>query len=219
MLKHPPHVALSDYSEGLFELSKVDLSCTQGQADEFPAIQKLNLNVDVQKLIQDFEFCKQALSDNYLEERRHGFSIPLNQVKEILTTFGFNQNYSAIGLMKVGTTELHEYVPEYTRSLLEELQPLCRAHYVIARPGLKIPKHSDCVDFSTHGFRVHIPIQNTSSYVFYQGSNATRYQLPPGSAWFFNNALTHEVSHESESVRISILLQMMSDRALLSRFA
>jgi hypothetical protein len=208
---------LSDYVEGAYELTPMQFEITNGKADEYPVVAPLGLSLDASTLRADFARACDGLSAKYLEDREPHLLHPLGDIFSALRDTGFTlEHYRAIGLMKVGTNELLDGVPAYTAGLLRQLAPMCRAHYVIAEPGTEIKPHIDCRDYSTHGFRIHIPLLNSAFYTFYIDGEEREFELTAGTAWFVNNAILHSACNRTSSPRVSILLQMMSDRKLFS---
>lgn len=204
---------LSDFVEGEFELSPSEFQLTKGLPEEYPLVARLKLDLDLERLREDFQNSSPVLRRDYLEPR---VSRPMEEVVAALRSVGFTfDKYAVWALMKTGTCELAEETPAYTAAVLTELSPICRAHYVIARPGIEIAPHVDCHDYRTHGFRLHIPIFNSAHYIFYSEGSEKHFELTPGSAWFVNNAVLHSAYNRSSEPRVSLLFQMMSDSQLL----
>lgn len=202
-----------NYSNDILPLGGFEAIPVTSQLDPIPEnyhdVVKLNIPTNVHKLRSEWEsYPKQG---NYFKERMRYFQNPIKETIELFTDLGFSQeNYNAYPLRKTGTNILNDDVGPYTRGLLESFETkLFRQQYVLAQPGWETKLHIDHPDFSTHGFRVFIPID-----VAYMGFEDKVYELPPGNCYFVNIAKLHKGITKKE--RVVIMCQMASDSLILS---
>lgn len=210
-------LGFSEIVEGTFELCPVRLTETRGTKEEFPLVCSVLDGLDHLQLHEDFKNCVAQLTDRYIYERKDYLGCDLETAKRELNHYNFSSDfYSAYGLMKLGTTELLDCVPSYTRKVLSALpDKVCRAHYAVARNGWKSGFHYDCQHFQVQGFRLNIPINQSAFYSFQQGDSVQEFELSQGSAWFINAAIDHRGLNLHPESRIAIICQLMGDSALL----
>jgi hypothetical protein len=121
------------------------------------------------------------------------------------------------------TNDQHESVntPSYGR--LPEARPLIMNlfHYVGGvrlgrviinriRPGGRITPHCDTPDHAEYYERHHIVLQSSPGVVF-RCEDEQAY-MATGEAWWFNNAMEHEVINNSATDRIHLIVDVRADR-------
>lgn len=205
--------AISDLTEGQFELIPVELSYGKGGPYDYPmAACLLDSGLDIDQLKKDFSYCDQHFSHSYIEDRLPFIGSTYKDMQDLFQHYGFTpEAYRAIGLMRLGTNQWIENTPSYTKQLVEKFSPFCRVHYAIASTNFNLKPHKDCHTFEKHGFRIHIPISQPAHYHFYSKDGPVELVLKPGSVWFVNNALQHAAFNPYNTTRVSLLLQVMTD--------
>ena len=173
----------------------------------FPEVSRLGIKTDVTKLREEFEqFDK---SGDYFKSRAKYFKNGLKETIQLFDQIGFSkENYKAFPLRELGTNVLKDTVGAYTKQLLENFGvPLFRQQYVLASAGWQTKLHIDHPDFTLHGFRVFIPIDDA-----YMGFENTIYKLEAGDCYFVNIAKKHRAFSDLD--RVVIMCQMASDRLI-----
>jgi hypothetical protein len=77
-------------------------------------------------------------------------------------------------------------------------------------PGHSIKPHSDGGDHAAYYERFHISLQCPEQALFRAGEEVVH--MPPGSVWWFNNAVEHEVWNESTQDRIVMIVDIRTAR-------
>ena len=175
--------------------------------DNFPEVAKLGIKTDIEQLRNEYEnFDK---TGDYFKSRAKYFKNSLKDTIKLFDHLGFSrENYKAFPLREMGTNTLQASVGPYTRNLLENFGvPLFRQQYVLATAGWQTKLHIDHPDFTLHGFRVFIPIDDA-----YMGFENTIYKLEAGDCYFVNIAKMHRAFSDSD--RVVIMCQMASDKLI-----
>lgn len=192
---------------GKFEAIPVT-SSVEPIPDNFPNWIKLDIQVDVDRLRQEYlEYPKNRSKHYFREMAKH---LPKDRVKEtvkIFTENGFGiDDYIVYPLRVIGTNKLTDYVGSYTKQLLENIGvPLFRQQYVFATKTWETKIHTDHPNFATHGYRMFIPID--PAYMVVNGENV---EMTPGWAYYVNVARPHKGFTKGD--RVVIVASMASDR-------
>ena len=175
--------------------------------DNFPEVARLGIPVDVDRLRQEWSTWDK--SGDYFKSRAKYFKNPLRDTIKLFDDIGFSPvNYKAYPLRETGTNQLKPEVGAYTRQLLTDFGvDLFRQQYVLATAGWSTKLHIDHPDFTMHGFRVFIPIDDA-----YMGFQHNLYRLPAGDCYFVNIAKLHRGFSDAD--RVVIMCQMASDRLI-----
>jgi mannose-6-phosphate isomerase class I len=173
----------------------------------FPEVARLGIKTDIKQLKEDYE--NYDKSGDYFKSRAKYFKNSLKDTIQLFDKLGFSKsNYQAFPLRELGTNILKNNVGEYTKHLLLNFGvDLFRQQYVLAQAGWKTKLHIDHPDFTIHGFRVFIPIDDA-----YIGFEKNIYKLTAGDCYFVNIAKMHRGFSESD--RVVIMCQMASDKLI-----
>lgn len=193
--------SISEY--GIFPLGDYDFEETTVTKSEYPNVVDLKIDVDADKLYQEYLDMRKPSKDHYYLSMSKKFKIDPEKIMKNFSDLGFNQeNYGGYGFQRAG---------EYTKSVLNNLPvKTFRKHFTLAKPGWETKFHSDHKKFETHGFRLVIPM-NTDAHIKFKDGN---YQLKRGSIYFWNIVHEHAGWNPTESERIIIMAQMNSDRLI-----
>jgi hypothetical protein len=177
--------------------------------ENFPNYIRLNIQVDVTKLRQEWEVFPKDIVKHYWRQMAKHFKNSLRETLEIFKEQGFKiDNYKVFPLRAIGTNTLSENVGPYTREVLENVGvPLFRQQYVYATSTWETNTHFDHPTFAIHGFRMFIPID--PAYMIVDGEDI---ELTPGFAYFVNIARPHKAFSKGE--RVVIMAQMASDKLI-----
>jgi len=200
-----------DYSQDILPLGTYESVPVQSlippYPDNFPEVTRLGIKIDVNLLRQEYnQFDK---SGDYFVSRMKNFKNDIKETIKLFNQIGFSRTkYKAFPLRVEGTNQLLDTVGPYTRQLLENFGvPLFRQQYALAVKGWSTKLHIDHPDFTTHGFRVFIPIDTA-----YIGFEKNIYQLLAGDCYFVNIARLHRGFSDEE--RVVIMCQMASDKLI-----
>lgn len=173
----------------------------------FPEVARLGIKTDIEKLRSEYD--QYDKSGDYFKSRAKYFKNSLKDTMQLFDELGFSKvNYQAFPLRDIGTNTLKSNVGEYTKTLLLNFGvELFRQQYVLARAGWKTKLHIDHPDFTIHGFRVFIPIDDA-----YIGFEKNIYKLTAGDCYFVNIAKMHRGFSDSD--RVVIMCQMASDKLI-----
>lgn len=211
---------LSDEFEGTAELKPMTFTWSHGQANEYPLAVPLFPVPNYSQLLQEYRESVEKLSPNYLLDRAELLPASLFLTETVLAQYGFDGvNYTAHSFHEVGKTNLVEAVGIQSKEFIEKhFESFARVHYAAAKPNWSSTWHRDCWHFKQHGFRIHIPLSAPAHYHFLDAENRLeKFVLDVGWAWFVNIAYLHKSFNPSQETRVSILLQMMTDRLLRDR--
>lgn len=188
---------------GVFPLGNYDFKQTTVTKDIYPNVVNLNIEVDADRLYQEFLDMRKPSKDHYYLSMSKKFVVDPKKVMENFANLGFNQeNYGGYGFQRAG---------EYTKSIFDSLPvKTFRKHFTLAVPGWETKFHSDHAKFETHGFRLVIPM-NTDAYIRFEGGD---YQLKRGSIYFWNIVHQHAGWNPIAQERVIIMAQMDSDKLI-----
>lgn len=189
----------------------VRLFHSRGEPEDYPLILPIMSNLDVEQLAADYYFLRDKLSKSYITDREKDMGVA--NAKAILHSSGFLPNtYVSQGLMKKGTCELLDIIPQYTRHVLESLPSRAyRVRYSTAKPGWTSTYHGDAHHFRETGFRFNLPITQPAFYSFKHNNETLNYKLDTGTAWFINFCRIHQGYNPSDEDRICLIFQLDSD--------
>ena len=185
---------------GIFPLGDYDFEETTVTKSEYPDVVDLGIEVDADRLYQEYLDMRKPSKDHYYLSMSKKFKLDPTKIMENFADLGFNQeNYGGYGFQRAG---------EYTRSVIDHL-PLktFRKHFTLAVPGWETKFHSDHAKFETHGFRLVIPM-NTDAHIRYKNAD---YRLKRGSMYFWNIVKEHAGWNPTQEERIIIMAQMNTD--------
>jgi len=185
---------------GIFPLGDYDFEETTVTKSEYPDVVDLGIEVDADRLYQEYLDMRKPSKDHYYLSMSKKFKLDPTKIMENFADLGFNQeNYGGYGFQRAG---------EYTRSVIDQL-PLktFRKHFTLAVPGWETKFHSDHAKFETHGFRLVIPM-NTDAHIRYKNAD---YRLKRGSMYFWNIVKEHAGWNPTQEERIIIMAQMNTD--------
>lgn len=185
---------------GIFPLGDYDFEETTVTKSEYPDVVDLGIEVDANRLYQEYLDMRKPSKDHYYLSMSKKFKLDPTKIMENFADLGFNQeNYGGYGFQRAG---------EYTKSVIDQL-PLktFRKHFTLAVPGWETKFHSDHAKFETHGFRLVIPM-NTDAHIRYKNAD---YRLKRGSMYFWNIVKEHAGWNPTEQERIIIMAQMNTD--------
>ena len=175
--------------------------------ENFPEVARLGIKTDIEQLRHDYE--KFDKSGDYFKSRAKYFKNGLKDTIKLFDHLGFSkENYKAFPLRELGTNVLKDTVGTYTKQLLDNFGvTLFRQQYVLASAGWQTKFHIDHPDFTLHGFRVFIPIDDA-----YIGFENAIYELKAGDCYFVNIAKIHRAFSDAD--RVVIMCQMSSDKLI-----
>lgn len=205
---------LSELVEGDYEILPIHLFSTQGNPEDYPIVYKILSGLDCNQLLKDYEqVLGQSQPGGYIKQREGHFGSTDKETRRLLIEHGFEPGkYKALGLVKTGTSELLEIIPQYTRNMLLNLPgKFFRPHYSAVVPQWKCAWHGDGTDYKKVGFRVTIPINVPAHYSFLVNGKEMHYELEPGNAWFVNFCYPHQVVNPYLEDRICLIFQLDSD--------
>lgn len=185
---------------GIFPLGDYDFEETTVTKSEYPDVVDLGIEVDADRLYQEYLDMRKPSKDHYYLSMSKKFKLDPTKIMENFADLGFNQeNYGGYGFQRAG---------EYTKSVIDQL-PLktFRKHFTLAIPGWETKFHSDHAKFETHGFRLVIPM-NTDAHIRYKNAD---YQLKRGSMYFWNIVKEHAGWNPTQEERVIIMAQMNTD--------
>lgn len=117
----------------------------------------------------------------------------------------------------------HENVDQYAYALLPEARPMVQSLMSFAagerlgrvminrlRPGGRIFAHADTPAHALYWTRFHICLQSAPGYVFRCGDESV--YMAPGEIWRFDNSLEHEVLNNAADDRISMVVDVRTQR-------
>jgi hypothetical protein len=87
-----------------------------------------------------------------------------------------------------------------------EAERLGRCLVTRLRPGAKISPHVDSGEHAAYYERFHIVLQSRPGSLFRCGND--RVQMMPGDVWWFNNAVEHEVTNDSDDDRVHLIVDL-----------
>jgi hypothetical protein len=101
--------------------------------------------------------------------------------------------------------------------LIEEIERISKLRIVkleinIMPAGTKIDTHVDKWGVLSNCCRIHIPIQTSSDVIFYV--NNTKYSIPEGQIFEFNNQIPHSVENNSNISRIHYVFDLVNKEDL-----
>lgn len=192
-----------------------------GDPYAYPEALLLSDGLDADQLARDFEQCRNLLPDRFVNDRAAMLArgLDVQSVLRRLAEYGFTKDtYKPYPMRKLGSNELLECIPAYTREVLERVSAnLFRQQYLIARPGWETTVHVDHYSFRIHGLRLHIPITAACYLAFPQESGEERtYVLRPGEMWFINPGRPHRGFNPEPVDRVIIQAQMDRDDDVLA---
>lgn len=207
---------LSEIVEGSYETLPVRLERSGGAPEEYPLTYPVLADLDCDRLYADYQQLRPLLSSSYITDRKDFLGCSIDLARTYLWGNGFTkQAYSSIGLVKQGTAELLDVIPEYTRSVLAGFPGRSfRAHYSIAKPGWETKFHGDALRFNEIGFRINLPINVPAHYAFRVEGQTFDFELEKGKAWFVNFCRIHKGYNPTAQDRVSLILQLDSDQWL-----
>jgi hypothetical protein len=177
--------------------------------NNFPEVVKLNIKTDVEKLRSEYNSFPKDTTKSYFKKQAKHFKVGFREVYRFFEDIGFNmKTYFAYPLREMGTNKLLAETGTYTKNLLENFGcDLFRQQYVLALGPWKSKFHQDLYDFSMHGYRVFIPIDD--AHINFENGN---YKLEAGDCYFVNIAKIHQgLTYED---RVIIMVQLSNDRLI-----
>jgi len=177
--------------------------------ENYPNYIRLNVSVDVDKLREEYHLFPKENKKHYFRHMAKHFKSSVKEAVSYYMDLGFViENYKVYPLRVIGSNILSENVGPYTREVLETIGvPLFRQQYVYATKDWETQTHIDHPNFSIHGFRMFIPIDEVNLIV-----DNEEIILKPGYAYYVNIAKPHKGWATSD--RIVIMAQMASDKLI-----
>lgn len=193
--------SISEY--GIFPLGDYDFEETTVSKEEYPNVVDLKVEVDADKLYQEYLDMRKPSKDHYYLSMSKRFKIDPKAIMDNFEDLGFTQEkYGGYGFQRAG---------EYTKSVLDSLPvKTFRKHFTLAKAGWETKFHSDHAKFETHGFRLVIPM-NTDAHIKFRDGG---YKLKRGSVYFWNIVHEHAGWNPTNEERVIIMAQMNSDRLI-----
>lgn len=160
--------------------------------------------------------------DTYLRDYPQG---PFGQIESIILRFPPRTVHETEEALKqhLANFDQHENVDQPVYKLLPEARPLVMnlMHYVggerLGRviinkiaPGGVIYPHADTPSHAEYYSRFHIVLKSAPGVVF--RCDDERAYFEPGSVFWFNNKLEHEVINNSEDDRIHMVVDIRTSR-------
>jgi quercetin dioxygenase-like cupin family protein len=146
---------------------------------------------------------------------------PHTEVSDIWCRFNDLGEYEATGDI-AAVADQHESIPYPAWWLLPELRPLVfglmtrvqatrlgRVLITKLRPGCRIAPHADSKPHSVYYQRHHITLTSPPECLFRVEDEVLN--LAPGTCWYVNNALEHEVINHGDSDRLTLIVDTHGD--------
>tara|TARA_B100000212_G_C27356281_1_gene526044 strand:+ start:39 stop:662 length:624 start_codon:yes stop_codon:yes gene_type:complete len=190
----------------LMPLGKKETLTVTKNKKEIPSFKKL-LNVNSKKLYDDF--LNHTNDDGYINSRSHIFAennIDVDEYKQHMNNLGFKKDNYAVWPLRDTKGNLIISENSYTYSFLNSWPTgIFRPQYNITLNDWKAENHIDYNDDTIHGFRVLIPLNESSIIEI----DETVYTLEINKSYFVDVTKSH--SAKAKKDRVVLSFQMDND--------
>tara|TARA_B100000424_G_scaffold267076_1_gene259237 strand:+ start:4249 stop:4872 length:624 start_codon:yes stop_codon:yes gene_type:complete len=190
----------------LMPLGKKETLTVTKNKKEIPPFKKL-LNVNSKKLYDDF--LNHTNDDGYINSRSHIFAennIDVDEYKQHMNNLGFKKDNYAVWPLRDTKGNLIISENSYTYSFLNSWPTgIFRPQYNITLNDWKAENHIDYNDDTIHGFRVLIPLNESSIIEI----DETVYTLEINKSYFVDVTKSH--SAKAKKDRVVLSFQMDND--------
>ena len=190
----------------LMPLGKKETLTVTKNKKEIPSFKKL-LNVNSKKLYDDF--LNHTNDDGYINSRSHIFAennIDVDEYKQHMNNLGFKKDNYAVWPLRDTKGNLIISENSYTYSFLNSWPTgIFRPQYNITLNDWKAENHIDYNDDTIHGFRVLIPLNESSIIEI----DETVYTLEINKSYFVDVTKLH--SAKAKKDRVVLSFQMDND--------